>query len=41
MKLITAVIQPHKLEEVKAALQSAGVRIDGEAGVGYLLRRER
>ncbi len=26
MKLITAVIQPHKLEEVKSALQSAGVR---------------
>ncbi|MBO6717418.1 MAG: HTH domain-containing protein [Rhizobiaceae bacterium] len=24
-----------------AALQSSGVRIDGEAGVGYLLRRER
>ncbi len=26
MKLITAVIQPHKLDEVKAALESAGVR---------------
>ena len=26
MKLVTAVIQPHKLEEVKAALESAGVR---------------
>ncbi|WP_156254060.1 P-II family nitrogen regulator [Pseudactinotalea terrae] len=26
MKLITAVIQPHKLDEVKAALEAAGVR---------------
>ena len=26
MKLITAVIQPHMLEQVKSALQSAGVR---------------
>jgi len=26
MRLITAVIQPHMLEEVKTALQSAGVR---------------
>ncbi|WP_147919365.1 P-II family nitrogen regulator [Ruania zhangjianzhongii] len=26
MKLITAVIQPHTLDQVKAALQSAGVR---------------
>ncbi|UFU04139.1 P-II family nitrogen regulator [Ruania suaedae] len=26
MKLITAVIQPHKLDEVKAALSAAGVR---------------
>ena len=26
MKLITAVIQPHTLEQVKSALQSAGVR---------------
>ena len=26
MKLVTAVIQPHKLEEVKAALEAAGVR---------------
>jgi nitrogen regulatory protein P-II 1 len=26
MKLITAVIQPHKLDDVKAALEAAGVR---------------
>ncbi|MFV0426246.1 MAG: P-II family nitrogen regulator [Beutenbergiaceae bacterium] len=26
MKLITAVIQPHKLDEVKSALEAAGVR---------------
>ena len=26
MKLITAVIQPHKLDEVKAALEATGVR---------------
>ncbi len=26
MKLVTAVIQPHRLEDVKAALQGAGVR---------------
>ncbi len=26
MKLVTAVIQPHRLEEVKAALHAAGVR---------------
>lgn len=26
MKLVTAVIQPHRLDDVKAALESAGVR---------------
>jgi nitrogen regulatory protein P-II 1 len=26
MKLITAVLQPHKLDDVKAALEAAGVR---------------
>ncbi len=26
MKLVTAVIQPHRLEDVKSALESAGVR---------------
>ncbi len=26
MKLVTAIIQPHKLDEVKAALEAAGVR---------------
>ena len=26
MKLVTAVIQPHRLDEVKAALEAAGVR---------------